>query len=207
MASKQRVYDQHDDNPDEWGQLMDGWWNASLQAVESVWIVNVQPLAGNKRALMRWINARVERLIDIITWDKGHAAPPMASGVLASRYEWMIGMGKLESSRAFPLSSWRGTIQSVYEAPPQRDNQFAEIHAATMPVHVPSWIMGTLCDQTKSVYEPFCGTGTTLIAAEQLGRKCYGMEISPAYCDVIVKRWENLTGKKATRHAAQAAKA
>jgi len=197
MASKQRVYDQHDDNPDEWGQLMDGWWNASLQAVESVWIVNVQPLAGNKRALMRWINARVERLIDIITWDKGHAQPPMASGVLASRYEWMIGMGKLESSRAFPLSSWRGTIQSVYEAPPQRDNQFAEIHAATMPVHVPSWIMGTLCDQTKSVYEPFCGTGTTLIAAEQLGRKCYGMEISPAYCDVIVKRWETLTGRKA----------
>jgi hypothetical protein len=42
------------------------------------------------------------------------------------------------------------------------------------------------------------GSGTTLIAAEQLGRKCYGMEISPAYCDVIVKRWETLTGKKAT---------
>lgn len=46
-------------------------------------------------------------------------------------------------------------------------------------------------------YEPFCGSGTTLIAAEQLGRKCYGMEISPQYCDVIVKRWENLTGHKA----------
>jgi DNA modification methylase len=51
----------------------------------------------------------------------------------------------------------------------------------------------------KSVYDPFLGSGTTLIAAEQLGRKCYGMEISPAYCDVIVKRWETLTGKKATR--------
>ena len=48
------------------------------------------------------------------------------------------------------------------------------------------------------VYDPFLGSGTTLIAAEQLGRKCYGMEISPAYCDVIVKRWETLTGKKAT---------
>jgi DNA modification methylase len=47
------------------------------------------------------------------------------------------------------------------------------------------------------VYDPFLGSGTTLIAAEQLGRKCYGMEISPNYCDVIVKRWENLTGKKA----------
>jgi hypothetical protein len=48
-------------------------------------------------------------------------------------------------------------------------------------------------------YEPFCGSGTTLIAAEQLGRKCYGMEISPQYCDVIVKRWETLTGRKAVR--------
>ena len=47
------------------------------------------------------------------------------------------------------------------------------------------------------VYDPFLGSGTTLIAAEQLGRKCYGMEISPQYCDVIVKRWESLTGKKA----------
>jgi DNA modification methylase len=49
----------------------------------------------------------------------------------------------------------------------------------------------------ESAYEPFCGSGTTLIAAEQLGRKCYGMEISPQYCDVIVKRWETLAGKKA----------
>ena len=47
------------------------------------------------------------------------------------------------------------------------------------------------------VYDSFLGSGTTLIAAEQLNRKCYGMEISPAYCDVIVKRWETLTGKKA----------
>jgi DNA modification methylase len=49
------------------------------------------------------------------------------------------------------------------------------------------------------VYDPFLGSGTTLVAAEQLGRKCYGMEISPAYCDVIVKRWETLTGKQAQR--------
>jgi len=47
------------------------------------------------------------------------------------------------------------------------------------------------------IYDPFLGSGTTLIAAEQLGRKCYGMEISPQYCDVIVQRWETLTGKKA----------
>lgn len=47
------------------------------------------------------------------------------------------------------------------------------------------------------VLDPFMGSGTTLIACEQLNRKCYGMEIDPLYCDVIVKRWENLTNKKA----------
>jgi DNA modification methylase len=50
-----------------------------------------------------------------------------------------------------------------------------------------------------TVYDPFLGSGTTLIAAEQTGRICYGIEIDPRYCDVIVKRWENLTGKTAER--------
>lgn len=48
-------------------------------------------------------------------------------------------------------------------------------------------------------FDPFCGSGTTLIAAEKLGRRCYGIEIEPKYCDVIVERWQNLTGKKAKR--------
>ena len=52
--------------------------------------------------------------------------------------------------------------------------------------------------EADSVLDLFLGSGSTLIAAEQLGRKCYGMEISPAYCDVIVKRWESLTGRVAT---------
>jgi DNA modification methylase len=54
------------------------------------------------------------------------------------------------------------------------------------------------------VYDPFLGSGTTLIAAEQLGRTCYGLEIEPAYCDVIVERWQNLTGGKATRETVAA---
>jgi DNA modification methylase len=48
------------------------------------------------------------------------------------------------------------------------------------------------------VYDPFLGSGTTLIASEHLGRKCYGMEISPQYVDVIVQRWQTITGKEAT---------
>jgi DNA modification methylase len=50
---------------------------------------------------------------------------------------------------------------------------------------------GQLC------YEPFAGTGPQFIAAEALGRSCYGMEIEPRYCDVIVARWQNFTGKQA----------
>lgn len=47
------------------------------------------------------------------------------------------------------------------------------------------------------VYDPFLGSGTTLIAAETEGRYCYGLELDPLYCDVIVKRWEDFTGEKA----------
>jgi DNA modification methylase len=49
------------------------------------------------------------------------------------------------------------------------------------------------------VVDPFLGSGTTLIACEKTNRKCYGMEIDPHYCDVIVKRWEEYTGNKAER--------
>lgn len=75
-------------------------------------------------------------------------------------------------------------------------------HSAAFPVGLPSFFIKAYTDERDSVYEPFCGSGTTLIAAEQLGRKCYGMEISPQYCDVIVNRWENLTGEKATCQSA-----
>jgi DNA modification methylase len=51
----------------------------------------------------------------------------------------------------------------------------------------------------QAVYEPFCGSGTTLIACETEGRACLALEISPAYCDVIVERWQALTGETARR--------
>jgi DNA modification methylase len=72
-------------------------------------------------------------------------------------------------------------------------------HPTMKPVRLFARMMQNSTMKTATAFDPFLGSGTTLIAAEQLGRKCYGMEISPAYCDVIVKRWETLTGKKATR--------
>jgi DNA modification methylase len=52
------------------------------------------------------------------------------------------------------------------------------------------------------VYEPFAGSGTTLIASEQLHRRCFAIEIDPGYCDVVVTRWEQFTGGKAKRNSA-----
>ena len=49
----------------------------------------------------------------------------------------------------------------------------------------------------RSVVDPFLGSGSTLIAYEKTNRKCYGMEIDPHYCDVIIKRWEDYTGGEA----------
>jgi DNA modification methylase len=49
--------------------------------------------------------------------------------------------------------------------------------------------------------EPFSGSGTQIIAAERLGRRCFALELSPAYVDVAVRRWEQATGKQATLEA------
>ncbi len=51
------------------------------------------------------------------------------------------------------------------------------------------------------VYEPFGGSGSTLMACQQTGRACRTLEIDPRYCDVIVRRWEDFTGKKAALDA------
>jgi len=51
----------------------------------------------------------------------------------------------------------------------------------------------------QAVYDPFVGSGTTIIAAEMTGRACYAIEIFPAYVDVAIQRWQNFTGQTATR--------
>lgn len=70
-------------------------------------------------------------------------------------------------------------------------------HAAAFPVGLPAFFIAAYTDKGDTVYEPFCGSGSTLIAAEKLGRVGYGVELSPIYCDTTVARWERLTGRKA----------
>jgi len=117
--------------------------------------------------------------------------PNKHGGKLASRTN-RAANGIMSESRDCEINL-NGKLGSVFVSDFERGNNK---HPAMFPVKFPAAYIQA-CSNI-SVYDPFLGSGTTLIAAEQLGRKCYGMEISPQYCDVIVKRWENLTGKTAT---------
>jgi DNA modification methylase len=94
-------------------------------------------------------------------------------------------------------SKWNGdrTQSTIWEVPHQKSETG---HSTQKPVEVMRRPIINHTVQGDSVYDPFLGSGTTLVAAELTGRICYGLEISPAYCDVIVTRWQNLTGKEAT---------
>lgn len=67
-------------------------------------------------------------------------------------------------------------------------------HAAAFPVKLPAWFIRAYSDPGDTVFDPFMGSGSTLIAAHNEGRVGYGVEISPAYCDVICRRFQEHTG-------------
>jgi len=72
-------------------------------------------------------------------------------------------------------------------------------HPGAFPVYIASKVVEIHTKKNGSVVDLFGGTGTTLIACEQLDRTCYMMELDPKYCDVIIDRWEQFTGQKAVK--------
>tara|TARA_R100001460_G_scaffold2962_9_gene9173 strand:- start:947 stop:2080 length:1134 start_codon:yes stop_codon:yes gene_type:complete len=73
------------------------------------------------------------------------------------------------------------------------------VHPTQKPVKLAEWFFERWGKGRTNIVDLFLGSGSTLIAAEKTGRKCYGMELDPKYCDVIVKRWEDFTGQKASK--------
>lgn len=71
------------------------------------------------------------------------------------------------------------------------------VHPTQKPVGMLEKILNDFSEEQDLILDCFGGSGSTLIACEQTGRKCYMMELDPHYIDVIIQRWENLTGKKA----------
>lgn len=100
---------------------------------------------------------------------------------------WMGGRGE--------STLWEASNGLVQGGPRKPEDALTE-HGTQKPVAV---MHRPLNNHEGDVYDPFAGSGTTTIAAEQLGRKCYSMEIDPRYVQVAIERWQAFTGKKARR--------
>lgn len=101
-------------------------------------------------------------------------------------YGWKIGAAH----------SWFGDRKQTTVIDMARPKK-SESHPTMKPVPLFAYLMNNSSKEGWNIYDGFGGSGTTLIAAEQLKRKAYLMELDPHYCDVILARWEKLTGKKA----------
>lgn len=84
---------------------------------------------------------------------------------------------------------WSGMIKE--------GEQGKRVHPTQKPVRMIGDILKDFSKENDVIFDGFGGSGSTLIACEQTNRTCYMMEYEPHYCDVIIKRWETLTGKKA----------
>ena len=71
------------------------------------------------------------------------------------------------------------------------------IHPTQKPITLCNYFIDKFSENGNIIIDLFLGSGSTLIAAEKLKRKCYGMELDEKYCDVIIERWEQFTGQKA----------
>jgi DNA modification methylase len=129
----------------------------------------------------------------MIVWDKGS---PGVGSLWRTQHELIMFGSKGTNPRLKGVPSIGNVIQTN-----RTGNQ---LHCTQKPVDLIITILknDAASGRTGPIYDPFLGSGTTLIAAEQLGRRCYAIEIEPRYVDVAVERWENLTGRKAKRSRA-----
>lgn len=216
---KQSHYQNSSDDRDDYAEFLEAFTALALACCRLV-AVNLQQLGNNKIAVIRWIAANANHLVDRAIWYKGGGCPALAKNVMNSRFEdiwllqanespqrfediWLLAPGE-NPSRVIETAQFRGTVSNVIECGSNGANKNADIHTATMPMAVAAYGIGNWSKRGAAIYEPFCGCGTTLIAAEQLGRRCFGIELDPLYCDVIIQRWEQFTGKKAKRLARRA---
>ena len=186
-------YNEYNDNQtkDNYLDLLIGFTNNAILFSDYL-ICNIQSLAGNKIALIEYLNEYKDNFIDVAIWDKGHGAPAMAENVMTSAWEYMFFISsKDKASRAIPNANFRGTVLNIYRGKPNRNNEFSHVHAATFPIDLPEWAL-QFTKEGNIILDQFCGTGTTMVASHQLKRKCYGMELDPKYCQVIVDRMKKL---------------
>jgi site-specific DNA-methyltransferase (adenine-specific) len=148
------------------------------------WIIDLTA-NHSKYIFCRWDNlATVKKPTSFITWIKNN---------------W--SMGDLEHSHARQTETilfYPGANHSFPSSRPTDVVKFDRTQNDLHPTQKPIDLMIEVIGWTKgNIFDPFAGSGATLIAAEKLKRTCYAIELEPKYVDVIIKRWEDLTGLEA----------
>lgn len=129
-------------------------------------------------------------LTNMIIWDKGGGGIGDLEHTFSTDYEIILC-----SNNGQKITGKR--IGSVWNIPKDSANDY--VHATQKPVKLSAMAIENTTTKNAIVLDLFGGSGSTLIACEQLNRVCYMCELDPKYCDVIVKRWETLTGKTAVK--------
>jgi hypothetical protein len=175
-------YEEHDDadNEENAKLVADAF---ALGPDAKVWTPGLPNLA---RDISRLGRARV------LIWVKKFAAAGNGLGG-ASTWEPILVLGRTPERKlkndVLEVMTDRETVNGV---------SLRKLHSCPKPVALYSALAEALTKPGQSIYEPFSGSGTTLIACEKTGRHCSAVEITPVYVDVAVERWQNFTGLEAT---------
>ncbi len=143
---------------------------------------NVSYNANSRFEYIQQIQNHLEFLIEQICWKKSSTIP--FKGSLMRDWEPIYVFST--NGKMLGLDSVHSNHWEVNNTNSQQDN-----HKACFPVELPGKAI-KLNDTYKIIFEPFTGSGSTMVAAHQLNRKCYGMEIDPKYCQVIIDRMRKL---------------
>lgn len=197
-SSPYKTFDDDLTNDDYTNLLIKAMENSLKYAEDSLF--NIGILANSKIGIINLLKTFEDNFCDLLVWKKDKCLPlgnPTQSGCVNHLCEFIFCFNE-KGNRAFNNPQWKqGTQTNIIETVNATGNSYAKIHGATFPIDLPSYIIQNF--SKYSVLDLFGGTGTTLIAAEQLHRQCYMMELDPYYCQVIINRWEEYTGQKATK--------
>lgn len=187
---QKKKYNVYDDDNDEWLTLID-----TVQKIQSekttYQLLNTQILAGNKVDTLHFLELNAHHFVDVLFWAKSWAQPAMANNVMNSQVECIwIFKNEEYPKRSINTGEFRGTVPNLITTTQNSGNKFSGVNAATMHMDVAVYCIDNFTKVGDSVFDAFCGTGTTIMAADQLGRIGYGIELDPMQVDTVRKRYQ-----------------
>lgn len=195
------LYGEYSDNlsDEEYGNLLKGTLGNALKVSTDV-MYNIGIVKGSKIGILDMLSEYRQNFSDLIVWNKNNCLPlstPAQRHMLSHICEFIFCFNQ-KGNRSFTYSQWEAGMQTNrIDTKNNSNNEYSKEHSATFPIELPAYVLQNFSQ--ASVLDLFGGTGTTMIAAEQLERKCYMMELDAHYCDIILARWEQFTGKQAIK--------